>query len=146
MYASILIAVDLDQPDSWARALPTAVALVRCFSARLTLCSVVRDETAAFEAEWSAIGYREMLDVAEARLATLASTIADLEVGIEVATGTIHGGILEAADRVGADLIVLSSHRPGIADYLLGANATRVVRHATCSVLVVRDALAGAGQ
>jgi nucleotide-binding universal stress UspA family protein len=37
-----------------------------------------------------------------------------------------------------ADLIVVGSHRPAMKDYLLGTNAARVVRHAHCSVLVVR--------
>ncbi len=33
----------------------------------------------------------------------------------------------------------IGSHRPELKDYLLGPNAARVVRHANCSVLVVRD-------
>ena len=37
------------------------------------------------------------------------------------------------------DLIIMASHRPELQDYLLGPNAARVVRHANCSVLVVRD-------
>lgn len=36
------------------------------------------------------------------------------------------------------DLIVMVSHRPGIEDYFLGATAARVVRHAQCSVHVLR--------
>ena len=42
------------------------------------------------------------------------------------------------AKEIGADLIVMGSHRPELADYLLGANAAKVVRHADCSVMVVR--------
>jgi len=56
-----------------------------------------------------------------------------------VSQGTIYKEILDAAERVGCDLIVMASHRPELADYLLGPNAARVVRHANCSVLVVRD-------
>ena len=37
-----------------------------------------------------------------------------------------------------ADLIVVGSHRPVMSDYLLGSNAKTIVRHAQCSVLVVR--------
>ena len=37
-------------------------------------------------------------------------------------------------------MIVIASHDPGLADYLLGSTAGRVVRHAHCSVLVVRNA------
>ena len=38
-----------------------------------------------------------------------------------------------------ADLVVVGSHRPVMSDYLLGSNAKTIVRHALCSVLVVRE-------
>ena len=53
--------------------------------------------------------------------------------------GPIYSEILEAAESIGADLIVLASHRPGLQDYLIGPNASKVVRHAKCSVLVIRE-------
>ncbi|MEE9209081.1 MAG: universal stress protein [Kiloniellales bacterium] len=56
-----------------------------------------------------------------------------------VALGTIYEEILAAAERTGADLIVMAAHRPGVQDYLLGPNAARVVRHFKGSVMVVRD-------
>jgi universal stress protein F len=139
MYDNILIAIDLDQPESWAKALPTSLALARCFGARLTLCSVVPDTEAELEAEWSASGYREMIAVADAKLKALAAEH-DIDAATQVGTGPIWGGIVDTAERIGADLIILASHRPQMKDYLLGANASRVVRHAACSVLVVRGA------
>ena len=47
--------------------------------------------------------------------------------------------IIRIAERAEADLIVLASHRPEMKDYLIGANAASVARHARCSVLVVRS-------
>ena len=47
--------------------------------------------------------------------------------------------IVTSARDLSANLIVMGSHRPELQDYLLGPNAARVVRHAACSVLVVRD-------
>jgi len=41
--------------------------------------------------------------------------------------------------KIDADLIVLGANRPDLKDYLLGPNASRVVRHSARSVLVVRD-------
>jgi nucleotide-binding universal stress UspA family protein len=137
MYEHILVAVDLDHSASWARALPAAVALARCFDARITLCTVVPDVEAELEAEWSAAGYRRMIDVAGARLKRVAEG-QGIAMTTEVGLGSIWGGILDSAERVGADLIVLASHKPQLKDYLLGANASRVVRSASCSVLVVR--------
>ena len=55
-----------------------------------------------------------------------------------VDTGSIYHCILETAERIGIDLIVMASHRPEMSDYLVGPNASRVVRHARISVLVVR--------
>jgi nucleotide-binding universal stress UspA family protein len=47
--------------------------------------------------------------------------------------------ILELASEIGADMIVVASHSPGLVDYFLGSVAARVVRHADCSVLVARN-------
>lgn len=55
-----------------------------------------------------------------------------------IAHGSIYEEIIAAADQCEADLIVVGSHRPALKDYLLGPNASRVVRHARQSVLVVR--------
>ncbi len=140
MYRSILVPVDLDEPSSWEKALPTAVSLSRCFDASLALVTVVPDWNLVLEAQWSPIAFREFLDLATARLATLAGSVTEIaDVGHHVETGRVYGGILAVAERLNADLIVLSSHRPEMKDYLLGANASRVVRHARCSVFVVRD-------
>ena len=46
--------------------------------------------------------------------------------------------IAEYADEIGADCIVIGSHKPGLKDYFLGSTAARVVRHAPCSVHVLR--------
>jgi nucleotide-binding universal stress UspA family protein len=137
VYSSILTAVDLDQLNSSSKALSASIALARCFGARLTLCTVVTGPAAAIEAEWSAAGYRDMVKLADARLKLLAAE-QRFEMATEVEFGSISDGIVECAQRIGADLIVLGSHKPGLKDYLLGANASRVVRCAPCSVLVVR--------
>ncbi len=51
-----------------------------------------------------------------------------------------HSGqtILEWAEANQVDCIVIMSHRPGLQDYFLGSTAGRVVRHAQCSVHVIR--------
>ena len=67
----------------------------------------------------------------------------ELAKGFDNGTGVLvdgHSGrtILEWAEANEVDCIVLSSHQPGLQDYLLGSTAGRVVRHAHCSVHVVR--------
>ncbi|WP_205693809.1 universal stress protein [Croceicoccus ponticola] len=140
MYSSILVPIDLDEPSSWSKAVPAACALARCFAARLTLATVVEDSVATRQVQWSAIGYRKLVSTAKARLSSLGDDlIQDLPFETMVGTGSIGGGILTLAGQVEADLIVLSSHRPAMRDWLIGAHASRVVRHASQSVLVVRE-------
>ena len=46
--------------------------------------------------------------------------------------------IIDFAAESSVDCIVIGSHKPGFADYLLGTTASRVVRHAHCAVHVLR--------
>ncbi|CAN0603295.1 unnamed protein product [Ectocarpus sp. 12 AP-2014] len=55
-----------------------------------------------------------------------------------IATGRAYAEVLSVAEKSGADLIVVGAHTSDLADYLLGPNAARIVRHAKCSVYVVR--------
>jgi universal stress protein F len=55
---------------------------------------------------------------------------------IDMRHGTPGSGILDAAEDLGIDLIVIGSHKPDLTDYFLGSTAARVVRHAQCPVLV----------
>ncbi|UWQ93647.1 universal stress protein (plasmid) [Aliisedimentitalea scapharcae] len=46
--------------------------------------------------------------------------------------------ITEYATTIGADAIVVGSHKPGLRDYFLGTTAARIIRHAHCAVVVLR--------
>ena len=59
-------------------------------------------------------------------------------VHVHVEEGSPKDRILELAKKIPAHMIIIASHRPDITTYLLGSNAAAVVRHAECSVLVVR--------
>ncbi|MGA7794661.1 MAG: universal stress protein [Candidatus Acidiferrales bacterium] len=63
--------------------------------------------------------------------------------GISVTTDIVQGDpktlIIENAEEWGADLIVLGSHgRRGLKRFLLGSVSETVMRHAHCSVEIVR--------
>ena len=61
-----------------------------------------------------------------------------IDADIDVRYGHSYNTILDVSESIGADLIIITSHRPGLKDYFIGSTASRVVRHAPCSVLVVR--------
>jgi nucleotide-binding universal stress UspA family protein len=77
---------------------------------------------------------------AEAAMAKIAAGISlpSERVSAAVRVGSIYGEVLQEAEATGTDLIVVGSHSPTMATYLLGSNASTIVRHARCSVLVVR--------
>ena len=53
--------------------------------------------------------------------------------------GPVHDRIVGAARKVGAEMIVIGTHgRSGLARFVLGSVASRVVSHARCPVLTVR--------
>ena len=51
-----------------------------------------------------------------------------------------HSGraVTDFAGEVGADCIIVGSHKPGLRDHFLGSTASRIVRHSPCSVHVLR--------
>ncbi len=59
--------------------------------------------------------------------------------GLEVVVEAPWEGVCSTARRLAVDLIVVGSHGYGGIDRLLGTTAARIVNHAPCSVLVVRD-------
>lgn len=62
----------------------------------------------------------------------------DVKTFIHVTSGSPKDKILEMAGKLSADLIIISSRRDKFTKYLLGSTTAAVVRHAECSVLVVR--------
>jgi nucleotide-binding universal stress UspA family protein len=141
MYSEILLPIDLDEPSSWTKALPTAVDLCRASQARLHMLTVVPEFRRPGVVEFLPNDYeRRVLSGANQRLNMLIEERVPPAIATRpiVATGTIYKVIIDTADGIPADLIVMASHRPELEDYLLGPDAARVVRHACRSVLIVR--------
>jgi nucleotide-binding universal stress UspA family protein len=141
MYKNILLPVDLNEESSWQTALPTAVEYCKAFGARLHVMTVVPDFGMPVVAQFFPEDYAQRAgqEAVKALHDLTGKTVPDgVEVDHIVGYGTIYEEILKAAKETGCDLIVMASHRPQLSDYLLGPNAARVVRHADCSVLVVR--------
>jgi nucleotide-binding universal stress UspA family protein len=85
----------------------------------------------------------EMHRAADTLVADIAERLraAGFRTTTEVREGDARHVVLDCAGDWHADLIVLGSHgRRGINRFLLGSVSESVVRHAACSVLIVRDA------
>jgi nucleotide-binding universal stress UspA family protein len=141
MYKDILLTIDMNQPSSWQKALPVAVEMCRLADGRLHVLNVVPDFESPVVAQYFPADFEtRMREEAAAQLAALVgkSVPAGVKTEIHIRRGAVYREIIDAAEEIGADLIVMQSHRPELQDYLLGPNAARVVRHSNKSVLVVR--------
>ncbi len=140
MFRNVLLAVDLTEPSSWQHALPAAIEICRSSRAKLHVCTVATEVSLQVASFFPPDANQKLVEQAAADLAQWIRdhVPAGIEVDEVIGQGTVHREILAAAKKVNADLIVMASHKPGLADYLLSANAAHVVRHAPCSVMVVR--------
>lgn len=59
-------------------------------------------------------------------------------VSFKVKDGTVHQEILEEGKKINADAIVMMATKPGLGSYFISSTAERVIRHAKCSVFVMR--------
>jgi nucleotide-binding universal stress UspA family protein len=140
MFKQILVPVDLADTELAKPSIETAVSLARVSGGSLRLLNVL-PMTPVMLAEYVPPDF----DVQQRQSAEEALTIISTECGLDAAhvsstvrQGGIYHEVLEEAKAIGADLIVMSSHRPAMRTYFLGSNAGHVVRYAKCSVLVVR--------
>lgn len=142
MYQKILLPVDLSDEESWREALPAAVKLCEVFGASLEVLTILPDLGTPLVAQYFPADYEEKMaveSVAQLQALVAKQIPSSIPVEVKVGSGTIYNEILVASEKSGADLIVMGSHREALGDYLLGPNAARVVRHANCSVMVVRN-------
>ena len=140
MFKKILVPVDLADTDLAKSAIETAVSLANASGGAVRLMNVL-PITPAMLAKYVPSDF----DAQQRQSAEEALSIVSRECGLDaghvgwnVRQGGIYHEVLEEAKAIGADLIVMSSHRPAMRTYFLGSNAGHVVRYATCSVLVVR--------
>lgn len=142
MYDNILLAVDLAHIEDERESLATAIRYARDFGSKIHILTVVPDFGVSFVGGFFPADH-EKKAVAAANTQLHEFTREHIPPDINhrhiVDHGVIYKIILHYAQEVGADLVIMSAGRPELEDYLLGPNAARVVRHAKCSVLVVRS-------
>lgn len=137
MYKSIIIPIDLGHPDR-AKPMIELAGKVANPGASITLVNVVEDIPTYVAAELPGGVIDKAKERARESLQKIAKDNKLQNADLEVHSGQAATNILGLADQKEADLIIVASHKPGLQDYLLGSTAGRVVRHAKCTVLVMR--------
>ncbi len=136
LYQSILVPIDIAHPDAAAGMFEKAKALLAPGGVMTAVYAV--PEIPAYVTFEMPDGFLPITIRKAEKTLRDAVLEAGVDADVQILTGQAPRAILAAADNVKADMIIVASHRPGLADYLLGSTAARVVRHAQCSVLVIR--------
>jgi nucleotide-binding universal stress UspA family protein len=136
--------VPLDGSELSASVLPFAGDLAKSLGAPVVLFHSVFEPVMTYPAAGAVISggvLEEMQSGAREYLAAHANDLATQGVTAEpaVAVGNATDGIVWAAEREGADLIVMSTHgRSGLERVVLGSVADAVVRRTSLPVVLVR--------
>jgi len=143
----VVVPVDFSQHS--LDALEYAVTLARSFKPEIVLIFAL--EPAQFASAGHAYGgalpvnvemlMAEQRQLAKADLDKLQKGLAKRNIRARalITEGTPYRMIVDTAERLGADLIVIGTHgRSGLPRFFMGSVAEMVVRHAHCPVLTVR--------
>lgn len=137
----ILTPVDFSETSQ--EALDHAIFMAKIFNARLSLVHVT--ELINYQQEITELMEfnNKITRMVEEKLDELASSI-HAEQGIYkpeifIESGNIAGQIVETAEKIKADIIVMGTHGiSGVAEFFAGSNAYKVVTQASCPVLTVQ--------
>ncbi|UWQ90312.1 universal stress protein [Aliisedimentitalea scapharcae] len=141
MFKTILLTVDVNDFKGAERPAEVAMQMAQADGSALHVMNVVPDYGMAIVGSFFGPGHsKKILTEARTALETWGKDrFADLpEVHFLVDQGTIYDRVLQEAEIIGADAIVVGAHKSQLQDYLIGPNAARIARHATQSVFVIR--------
>ena len=141
MFKDSLVYVEIDKPFSWEKPLAQAIEFCQQWGATLHVLTAVPDYGMPIVQQYFPVGFED--EVTAIALQELKAWLAeqvpdDVRVQPNVAEGKARAAILRIAKVVNSDLIVLAPRRQVTKDCSLGATAAHVVRHACCSVMIVR--------
>ena len=136
------ILVPIDFSDTSLKALQYAVPFAKQFEAKITLLHVVDVPMYPQEFGYLLVDESQALEGTKKSLAELAARMIAPELLADtlVRRGFAFDTIVTVAREMQTDLIIATTHGyTGLKRVALGSTAERIVRHAPCPVLVVRE-------
>ena len=140
MFKKLLVPVDLSDLPMMKASLDTAKTLAKTWDAEVRLVYVMPFVPASYLEYVPGDFESNERQRSKDELAVLAKDLglAEGKVTTAIRQGGVYHEVLAEAGETLCDLIVVSSHWPTMVTYLTGSHATNIVRHASCSVLVLR--------
>ncbi len=145
MYKHILIATDGSELAE--KAVAQGLAIAKALGTKVTAINVSEPWVAVAPGEVAmAFPIKDYDESVVANANRILSAVEAEAKSLGVECSTLHvkdqfpaEGIIETADKLGCDLIVMSSHgRRGLMRFLLGSQANKVLTHSTTPVLICR--------
>ncbi|MDX1397724.1 MAG: universal stress protein [Oceanospirillum sp.] len=141
MYNTVLIPMDLEHEDMFPKAVALAQQLIG--DEKGEIHGIYVDQTQVHQGNFGITddavqGAREAMKQ-EVKTLFKKYVPEHLRGKCRVKAGVVYDTVLEEADKVKPEVIIVAAGRPGLSSYLLGSNAEKILRHANCSVFVVRD-------
>lgn len=133
-FNKILVPVAPEEPEASSRAYETARELLRKGGEIHTLS--VLEVPPGYLKDY--LTDTQIADLAQKYRESQRTTF-DGVVSNKVVKGHPAYAILDEAEAMGADCIVMAAHSPGVRTFMLGSTSARVVRRANSSVVVVRQ-------
>ncbi len=149
MTDKILVPIDLADQETGLKVIREGVMQTRARDGEMTVMTVVPDILSGLDFRYAIRGEMggsedyDLKGIVQEALDRLNEIVAEhTPSGMKVKTIARHGSayeeILKVAKKISATQIVMGAHRPSLSDYLIGPTTARVVRHAECSVNVLR--------
>ena len=142
MYKNIVVPVDLSDKQSIKALFPHAFSLVAAFGSNLHIVHIIPDFGTKMVEDYLPKNWKhDQKEKCSQQLQALVKTYVPEEIKAKcyVGHGAIYDEVINYSNKVNADLIIISAVRPQLRDYMLGPNASKIVRHSSVSVLVVRE-------
>ena len=140
MFNKILVPIDFSSEGEPLPILQIARNFAANYSSKLVLLHVLPSIPGYVEAHLPNDLHKKRIAEVKENLQAYARTneLPD-ETEIAVSIGHPAQAILDCAGNHNIEAILIAAHDPGLADYLLGSTSARVVRHAHCSVFIIRN-------
>ena len=142
IFKNILIPIDLNDKKSIKGILSKALMLATNFQAKLYFMYVIPEfGTKMFEDYLPKHWRTEKKEKYKAQIKELIKQYIpdEIETDYYIGSGAVYDEIIKHSNEIKADLIIISAVRLQLKDYMLGPNASKIVRHSDISVLVVRN-------
>lgn len=137
MFSKIMIPIDLAHTDHMGKALNVAADLAKRYGAEAHIVGVTQSSPTEIARTPEAFAEKLSTYAAECskELGVTFTAHSDISHDMRIDLDDV---LQRIAKKIDADLIVMTSHVPGLTDYIFASNAGYLASHSSLSVFVVR--------